>query len=458
MRRSRWTDKLPVSVAERERGIISYLQEAAAGGALTKEIHAAVSGRLGDAVTRTAYAATLERMAAAGTIELLRADREGGYVYRLPPAPDNGDAIMPDAAARSPGYQPADATETDSLRSLVDALHVNERSWHVLEARVGGERRTFAQIGGEIGGVTDGRAHHMQVRAAERIGKRLPSIAPALDALEAHAQALWSPFEGLVALDGAIRTCQAIFSDAGWERPREPELRRLLLAVRAAVAGGCATVEAQWPNLSLAVCALPPAIIAHPKVAEEVARRKREEQERRRRWTYAELAEGVHKEGNRPLHRREIAHRAEKLGRRSRFNGAACYSALASASGTFARVGPGTYGLAAWGLATVATYPEIIAAALKAARRPLAYQEIREAVRRNRAIKETSLRMNLSFHPRFYRSLEGSYGLRAWLLPPERRASPPPNWQVETATSLSRLQWAAARGWDIARSVERDRS
>ena len=96
MRRSRWTDKLPVSVAERERGIISYLQEAAAGGALTKEIHAAVSGRLGDAVTRTAYAATLERMAAAGTIELLRADREGGYVYRLPPAPDNGDAIMPD--------------------------------------------------------------------------------------------------------------------------------------------------------------------------------------------------------------------------------------------------------------------------------------------------------------------------------------------------------------------------
>lgn len=72
-----------LAVADRERAIIRYLREASADGAPVRDIYERVSEELGDTVTRTAYYKILDRMEAAGTIEVLREDEERGRIYGL---------------------------------------------------------------------------------------------------------------------------------------------------------------------------------------------------------------------------------------------------------------------------------------------------------------------------------------------------------------------------------------
>jgi len=117
-------------------------------------------------------------------------------------------------------------------------------------------------------------------------------------------------------------------------------------------------------------------------------------------------------------------------------------------------VGPGTYALAAWGAAPVPPYPALIARVLRAVGQPLPPDEIRRQVDQVRPITPGSLQMVLALHVRFYCSVDGTYGLRAWLPPdPETTA---PRWQVEERTSAQRVARAQAKGIDVARLTARD--
>jgi len=234
---------------------------------------------------------------------------------------------------------------------------------------------------------------------------------------------------------------------------------------------------------SRAACALPPAIMSHPDVAADVVRARHDDRERRHSLTYRALAVAVLRAAGAPLHWREIADRADALGRGTRASRGALCNALRSGRDTFVRVGPGLYGLTAWRIASVAPYPDLIARVLheagrptvcelsaadagpsgntscrlfmSPAGRPLTLGEIRRRVDRVRPITSGSLQLCLATHARFYRSLDKTYGLRAWL--PPTPVQPAPRWQVEDETSALRVGRATARGIDVARMTARDR-
>ena len=95
------------------------------------------------------------------------------------------------------------------------------------------------------------------------------------------------------------------------------------------------------------------------------------------------------------------------------FNSSALYNALMSDPDSFVRVDAGTYALAEWGHNRVATYPDITSSILKSHRKSLPSETIFSKVNEVRPIKPVTLTMLLDLHPRFYRSLEKTYGLKS---------------------------------------------
>jgi len=105
----------------------------------------------------------------------------------------------------------------------------------------------------------------------------------------------------------------------------------------------------------------------------------------------------------------------------------------------------------------VDTYPDIMADALKKAGRPLSFGDLYQRVHAVRTIERSSFTLFLSEHPRFYKSAEGTYGLRAWLPSREKQTLLTPTWQVETPDSYRRVARASDRGYDIHNMIERDK-
>ncbi len=326
------------------------------------------------------------------------------------------------------------------LTQLLDA-----RAWRVLDARAGfGSRLTYAAIGRELG-ITRGRVWDLH----RDLGHRLthPSRLGPLRDILATLDAAWpppappdesgngsdeadeagdEPGEGVASVAPvvatALRTARAIVDAAGHGPATDQDAHRLLLLPRALVDLGAVRVQARYPRLTYAACALPPAILAHPTVATVAERRRREAERAQRKdrehqhaLTYGALAAAVLREAATPLHWTEIAARAEALGHRSPFTPRALFNALASGVDTFVRVGPGAYALAAWGAAPAPPYPALIARVLRAAGHPLPPDEIRRQVDQIRPITATSLQMFLDLHARLYRSVDETYGLRVCL-------------------------------------------
>jgi hypothetical protein len=178
----------------------------------------------------------------------------------------------------------------------------------------------------------------------------------------------------------------------------------------------------------------------------------------RTKWTYPELAERVLRDAGEPLHFSVIAQRAEALSFKTYVSVGGVHNALVSDRDRFAFVGPGTFGLTEWGLDSVGKYPDLIAGLLQERGSTLTSGEILAGVTARRPIKQQSLWMFLEMHPRFYRSVEGEYGLRAWLPPRERQTLRTPSWQVEEASSYERVEKAAERGYDVEAIVAKDRT
>ena len=84
------------------------------------------------------------------------------------------------------------------------------------------------------------------------------------------------------------------------------------------------------------------------------------------------------------------------------------------------------------------------------------YESIYHKVNEKRQIKRTSLTMLLDMYPRFYKSLENTYGLRIWLAPREKQTLRTPKWLAESLDSYERLVQAGQRGCDIASILQLD--
>lgn len=341
--------------------------------------------------------------------------------------------------------------------SLADGLAevASDRAWTVLNARVGFQTRTTYMALGRALDTTRGRAWQIYTAVATRLADptRLTVIEHALDALDAAWPPRWTSIrEGLV--PDVLRAGQEFVVTAGYGVTSEGDVRRLLLIPRALADSGHDEIQTRYPYLAHAACALPPAIMSHPEVAAEVARARRDDNERQRGLTYTALAVAVLQDARGPLHWREIVDRVDALGRRARVNSGALFNALTAHADLFAHVGPGIYGLTAWDVASVAPYPDLIAQALHDAGRPLTSDEIRRSVVRVRPITSGSLQLCLATHARFYRSLDGTYGLRVWL--PLTSGQRLPRWRVEDETSALRVGRAEARGIDVRRMMARD--
>jgi hypothetical protein len=141
-------------------------------------------------------------------------------------------------------------------------------------------------------------------------------------------------------------------------------------------------------------------------------------------------------------------------GHRSSFSTTGVYNALQANYDIFVRIGPGTYGLVEWGMPQVVTYPDIIASVLEQEQRPLPADAIFARVNMLRPIKKPSLLMTLDMHPRFYKSIEDTYGLRSWLSPREEQTVRTPEWLVEDPNSFVRLERAVERGYKVEDSMK----
>jgi hypothetical protein len=217
------------------------------------------------------------------------------------------------------------------------------------------------------------------------------------------------------------------------------------------------TVAESYPKATFAACAIDPPIKAHAVLARRIRLAEQQAIELSRAWTYEELAEAVLREAGEPLHWTTIASRAESLGHRSEFFPTSLYNVLGYADETFVKVGQGTYALKEWGARKAEPYTDIVAGILRAAGRPLTLGAILNAVNQVRAIKPNSLTMLLGLNARFYESVDGEYGLRAWLPDRRRQTLRSPTWQVETSKSFERVKRAEKRGYNVEAIAERDR-
>lgn len=340
------------------------------------------------------------------------------------------------------------------LRTLLVALGVAERKWHVLEERFGfDKRRSYDEIALNMGGLTRARAQQLVNIATHRIEIKMQDVLPFFYLLESQARSLW-PFVEEEDINAIVYAYHALLTETGWEDTQLVDVRRLILTLRALVGTKQDWVQRCFPKITYAACRIPPVVLRHEKVAEEQAKKDELERRLNRRLTYEDLAESVLQEAQVPLHYKVIAERAELL--RSDIQLKGIHNVLVNMRDKFALVAPGIYGLTAWGLASVEAYPDIIADILQAAQMALTYGNLLQRVQARRTVKQQTLQMLLDMHPRFYYSQAGTYGLRIWLLPREKQTLRTPQWLVETTDSHERVQRATEHGYDVANIVTQD--
>lgn len=334
---------------------------------------------------------------------------------------------------------------------LESALSPREASVLRLRLRVGGAL-TLDQIGRRLG-VTRERVRQVEAKAVRKLASSLNSPHRWLDALEADlvrsgftADRIRDETTVRSAIAAAQRRIRGI-------NGRE-DIGETLVFLRAV--GPLTSSSRRWAVSTLLACGLPPVIKSHPAAYQALRSDELEDKRARRQWTYADLAERVLSDSGAPMHWGLMAERAESLALRRGFSAGTFFNALADKK-RFARVDTGTYGLVAWGLISAETYVDIVALHLKEAGHPLTEGEIFRAVSQTRQVKQNSLGMMLDLNARFYESLEGTYGLRAWLRPRHRQTLRTPPGYVETEASFQREARAIENGYDVEAIVAKDR-
>lgn len=335
-----------------------------------------------------------------------------------------------------------------SLAQTYSVLRFDARLWQVLEMRVD-KLMTLEEIGNHFK-VTRERIRQIERRAWDQFKKHTIIIAPIFDLMEQNIQRKYESGEELTSnIKDILLKNDCIASEA--------DIKKFILLTRALVfldpeISNSGYVEKRWKQLSYFACRIEPPVIRHHKTAEDVEEKK----ERNRKLSYKEMACQILENEGQPLHWSEIANRAYHLKRRETFNSTALYNALMNHPQIFVRVDSGTYALVEWRFSQVDTYPDIIASILKSSGKPLSADAIYHKVNEIRQVKQSTLIMSLEMHPRFYKSLQKTYGLRAWLPPREKQTLRTPEWLVEDRESYKRLEQAGQRGNNIESIIQAD--
>ena len=332
---------------------------------------------------------------------------------------------------------------------VVKELPVAERTWSVLEGRFGvGRRLTLRTLADSIG-VTRERVRQIEKAGVGVLNMQVKRLRPGLRELEEFlGERVAGSFEADV--DHLVAEIRNVSNGV----PLGEDVHRLLVVLRALTGAGNA--EGTWPILSFRACMLSPAMEKHSEVRKRLDQAEAAARERTRQWTYRELALHVLREEQGPLHWGEIAERCEVLGKRKDFSASSCFNQMQIDKDLFVRVGQGTYALTEWGIGRSETLNDLIASLLFESSKCLSYGEILHRSSARQDVKALSIQMTLDLHPRFYRSLSGRYGLRAWLPTRDRQTLRTPKDLVEAEDSGRRVSNALAKGYNVARMVSED--
>ena len=150
------------------------------------------------------------------------------------------------------------------------------------------------------------------------------------------------------------------------------------------------------------------------------------------------LAYYVIRQAGEPLHWREIHERADALGTREDLSATSFYNAIGS-SPLLVRTANGTYGLQEWGLKPARRQKDVIADVLSSMGRTMRRDDVITAIEQGDGdIPASSIQMYLDLDRLFYEDIDGRYGLRQWLPPPENQRLGTPRRLRESRRSRER--------------------
>lgn len=341
------------------------------------------------------------------------------------------------------------------LSTILAAIVKNERTLRIIELRAN-QLLTLEEIAAESGGVTRERIRQIIEQVYERIRENLNLLKIFCDYFEERTDNI---SKGLntknFAINDLINQCKLQLPSQGLSAT-EKELETLIAITRLLAIHDKAWAQefiyVRWKNFCFLACVANPPIEGHDMVSQTLAKEKLEN----KKMSYKELALSILSNEKMPMHWSEIAEQAYHMKRRDSFNSTALYNALMNYPELFVRVDAGTYALAEWGFNKAETYPDIIASILKSSKKPLSADAIYHKVNEIRQVKRSTLIMSLEMHPRFYKSLENTYGLRVWLPPREKQTLRTPERLVEDSDSYNRLEQASQRGYDIENMIQAD--
>lgn len=342
---------------------------------------------------------------------------------------------------------------TTDLKAALDSLGLDERAWLTIELR-GLRLLSFRKIALQTGGGSGERIRQFINRICEKIQNRLSMLLSFCDYFDEQAKLMRAE------MTTTELTLSALSS--GFERQlcgstfvaQKEDLRRLIAVIRFLVLSERHWVHDQFQakrkDFTFLICLAELPIKNYGPVREFIERK-------RERLGYKEIAYTILAEAKRSLHWSDIAEKARQLHKKESLEADSLHSTLAIYKDLFVRVGPGTYELAEWGRQKVEAYPDIIASVLKQENQALPFDLIFTRVSAMRLIKQSSFEMYLEMHPRFYKSIHNSYGLRGWLVPGEKQHLHTPAWLVEDSNSSKRVERAKTRGYDVDKLIANDK-
>lgn len=339
---------------------------------------------------------------------------------------------------------------TESLIRSIKALGVPDRSWKILWHRLGpGSNKTLEEVG-EIFDLTRERIRQIQLGASKKISSRIDAVASVLSTLEKVApREIFSIDESGV--EKAYAWIERELNAANVSVDAE-NVQRLIVAIRAAP-NKCGPL---WPRLTFLTCFLHPIVKSYEPVGQEWEKIKAANKERERQWSYPELIEHVLERESKPLHWREIVVKARAVGRRRSVHPGSVMNTMI-ASEDFVRVAPGTYALKRQGYEEVDPLIDRIWKSITVIGRPAFLGEIVHELKKGDDFKSNSVSMHLALHPRFYTSIDGRYGLRILLHPPEEQTLRTPRDMIEDPDSHKRVTRAAKHGYNVEAILQADR-
>ena len=339
-----------------------------------------------------------------------------------------------------------------NLSTILAATIRDERTLRIIELRAS-QLLTLEEIAIKTGGVTRERIRQIIDRVHERTRENLNLLKIFCDFFEEVAEDISRDVDATsFVIESLVKKCK-LHLPGEVLYATEEELRVLIVIIRLLVIHDKPWANeylySRWKGFVFLACMAIPSIKGHDVVNQTLIDNKI----KNKKLSYKELALLILSKEKRPMHWSEVVDHAYRIKRRDSFNSAALYNALISHHDVFVRVDAGTYALVEWGFSQVDSYPDIIASILKSSKKPLPADAIYHRVNEIRQVKQSTLIMSLDMHPRFYRSLEKTYGLRVWLPPRERQTLRTPEWLVEDSDSYKRLEQANQRGYDVENMI-----